>query len=81
MSDETITNLPWLLERVAERLDTLAARVRQAESEGEKFDLSSKAVKEALLHAMATSSVSSSSGDGERLTEELLKLLQRKSDS
>ena len=73
MATEQITNLPWLLERVAKRLEDLATRIREAEREGATFSHDQKAIKETVLHSLATSN----SQDSSNATEELLKLLRK----
>ncbi len=36
MADEEITSLPWLLERVAGRLELLSHRIKEEEAKGRK---------------------------------------------
>ena len=69
---EQITNLPWLLEIVARRLEDVATRLRSEEAAGRPTPLNSKTVKEALLQAV---SLSGTSGDSQ--AEELMRQLSR----
>lgn len=68
---EQITNLPWLLEHVARKLDEIAARLRSEEAAGRPTPLTSRAVKEALLQAVAESGAK-----GEEAEELVRKLLR-----
>lgn len=72
---EQITNLPWLLEIVARRLEDVATRLRSEEAAGRPTPLTSKTVKEALLLAV---SLSGASGDTQ--ADELLRQLSRDLD-
>ena len=69
---EQITNLPWLLEIVARRLEDVASRLRAEEAAGRSTPLTSKSVKEALLQA-----VSLSGNGGDSQADDLLRQLSK----
>ncbi len=53
-SREQIANFPWILENVASRLDSLAQRLREQETEGEPVAAAPNSIKEALLSAIGS---------------------------
>ncbi len=75
MANESITNLSWLLEQVARRLDEIAVGVRAEEERGESFDRSTKAIQEALLHAL-----SATGGSKDLDTTKVIALLKARRD-
>lgn len=75
MANESITNLSWLLEQVAKQLEELAKGVRAEEKLGTTFESSSKAVQEAILHALAASG-----GDKELDIKQAIQLLKARRD-
>ena len=70
---EQITNLPWVLDTLADRITQVAKTLKQREQAGDPLAGDPTAVKEALLTAF-----SDLSEDTDSLVDQLLKLLADK---